>query len=56
MTPGCRTLKIEPHLGDLEWVEGTFPTPKGDVRIYHRKQNGKIVTKVKAPKGVKIID
>ena len=56
MTPGCRTLKIEPHLGDLEWVEGTFPTPKGDVRISHRKQNGKIVTKVKAPKGVKIID
>ena len=56
MTPGCRTLKIEPHLGDLEWVEGTFPTPKGDVHISHRKQNGKIVTKVKAPKGVKIID
>lgn len=56
IAPGCRTLKIEPHLGDLEWVEGTFPTPKGDVHISHRKQNGKIVTKVKAPKGVKIID
>lgn len=55
VAPGCRILRIQPHLGDLEWVEGTFPTPKGDVHITHRKQNGKVVTKVKAPKGVKII-
>lgn len=55
VAPACRILKIEPHLGDLEWVEGTFPTPKGDVYISHRKQHGKVVTKVKAPKGIKII-
>lgn len=55
MAPGCRVLKIEPHLADLEWAEGTFPTPQGDVFISHRKQNGRLKTQVKAPKGVKII-
>lgn len=55
MSPGCRILKIEPHLGDLHWVEGTFPTPLGDVYISHRKDNGKVVTQVKAPKGVKVL-
>jgi hypothetical protein len=52
--PGCKVLHIEPHLGDLEWVEGTFPTPYGVVYISHKKTpGGKIKTKVKAPKGVK---
>lgn len=56
MEAGCRTLKIEPHLGDLEWVEGTFPTPLGIVKVKHTKlSNGKIETKVDAPKGIKII-
>jgi hypothetical protein len=56
VSPGCKALKIEPHLGDLEWVEGTFPTPQGLVSISHRKgPDGKIKTEVKAPKGVKII-
>ncbi len=53
---GCKTLKIEPHLGDLEWVEGSFPTPFGVVKVKHIKsENGKIKTKVDAPKGIKII-
>ena len=56
MAPGCKALKIEPHLGDLEWVEGTFPTPQGIVSIRHRKgTDGKIKSEVNAPKGVKII-
>lgn len=53
--PGCATIKIEPHLGDLEWVEGTFPTPKGVVKIQHKKVNGKIQTNIDAPDGIKII-
>ncbi len=53
--PGCKTLKIEPHLGDLNWVEGTYPTPKGIVYIKHVKEkDGKIKSTVKAPKGIKI--
>jgi len=53
---GCRALKIEPHLGSLDWVEGSFPTPLGVVKVKHTKgANGKIETKVDAPKGIRII-
>lgn len=54
--PGCKVLRIEPHLGNLEWVEGTFPTPFGVVEVSHKKQaDGTIKSVVKAPKGVTII-
>ncbi len=56
MEPGCKVIRIEPHLGDLLWVEGTFPTPMGVVKIRHDKMDdGKIKSKIDAPKGVKII-
>lgn len=55
LEPGCRKISIEPHLGDLEWVKGTFPTPYGIVEIEHRKlANGKVKTTFKAPKEVKV--
>jgi alpha-L-rhamnosidase len=53
--PGCRTVRIEPHLGDLEWAEGTFPTPKGPIKIRHEKHNGKITSTIDAPAGVTVI-
>jgi hypothetical protein len=53
---GCKALKIEPHLGSLEWVEGTFPTPYGIVHISHKKSpDGAIQTTVKTPKKVKVV-
>ena len=53
---GCKKLKIEPHLGELEWAEGSFPTPLGVVKVTHKKlANGKIETKVDAPKGIIIM-
>ena len=53
--PGFRKVRIEPHLGNLEWVEGTFPTPYGVISVSHKKDpaTGKVVSKVKLPKGVK---
>jgi hypothetical protein len=53
--PGCKTVRITPHLGDLEWVEGTFPTPHGIIRISHKQRDGKTETRIDAPKGIKII-
>jgi len=56
LEPGCKKLQIVPHLCDLQWVEGSFPTPYGVVNIKHVKDvNGKVKTDVKAPKGVTII-
>lgn len=54
--PGCRVIRIDPHLGDLEWVEGSVPTPFGVVKIRHeRRADGTISSKIDAPKGVKIV-
>lgn len=53
---GCKVVKIEPHLGDLNWVEGSFPTPYGVINIRHEKQsNGKIISKISGPKEIKIV-
>jgi len=54
--PGCSKVRIAPNLGDLQWVEGTFPTPKGIISIRHEKApDGKIISNIKAPQGVEII-
>jgi hypothetical protein len=55
--PGCKTVRVVPFLGDLQWVEGTYPTPYGAIKISHKKlPNGKVDTKVEAPKGVRVIE
>lgn len=56
LEPGCKIVKIQPHLGDLTWAEGTYPTPKGLIHIRHEKQsNGSIISEIKAPEGIKIL-
>lgn len=54
--PGCRKLEIAPRLGDLQWVEGTFPTPYGDVFVSHRKkENGMTESVIESPKEVDVV-
>lgn len=56
LEPGSKKIKIEPHLANLEWVEGTFPTPLGTLYVKHVKGiDGKVKTTVKAPKGIAVI-
>ena len=51
--PGCKRVRIDPHLGDLQWVEGTYPTPQGVIKIRHEKQpDGRIKSEIKGPSGV----
>lgn len=53
---GCKKIKIQPQLGDLKWVEGTYPTPYGIVSVRHEAQSdGTIKTEVNAPEGIKIV-
>lgn len=53
--PGCKVVRIQPHLGDLSWVEGSFPTPFGDIKIRHEKRSdGTIQSKIDAPAGIEI--
>lgn len=54
--PGCRKLRIVPHLEDLEYAKGTYPTPYGVVKISHVKRpDGSVETKVSAPREVEIV-
>ena len=56
LEPGCSKIKISPDLGDLKWVEGTYPTPKGLVYISHEKQqDGRIKSSIKVPDGVEVV-
>jgi hypothetical protein len=49
-------VKIEPHLGHLKWVKGTYPTPWGVIEVSHvRQADGHVASQVKLPKGVKRI-
>ena len=50
---GMKKFRIEPHLGNLDWAEGSFPTPYGVLTVRHEKQaDGTVRTKVQTPKGV----
>ncbi|MBQ9431521.1 MAG: alpha-L-rhamnosidase [Kiritimatiellae bacterium] len=54
---GCKTVRVKPFLGDLEWAEGSFPLPTGEVvkvRV-DKTPDGQLKTDVKAPDWVKII-
>ena len=52
---GCRHLRIDPHLGDLDWVEGTYPTPFGPVQVRHeKKSDGSLRSTITKPAEVKI--
>ncbi|MBF6596965.1 MAG: alpha-L-rhamnosidase, partial [Fermentimonas sp.] len=56
LEPGSKAIRISPNLGDLEFAEGTFPTPYGVVTVRHKKQqDGSISSEVDAPDEVKII-
>lgn len=34
LSPGYATYQVEPVLGGLQWMEGTVPTPNGNIDIY----------------------
>ena len=54
--PGCKTVRIAPKLGDLRFVEGTYPTPYGNIHVIHKyNTKGEIVSKIEAPEGVTVV-
>lgn len=56
VAPGSKTVVVDPHLGDLDYAEGTYPTPYGVIHVNHRKgANGQVVSEITAPKEINII-
>lgn len=54
--PGGREYTVSPNLGDLNFVEGTYPTPYGVIAIRHVKNSdGSVKTEVNSPEEVKVI-
>lgn len=56
LEPGCKKVTVEPHLGDLDWAKGAYPTPYGPIRVSHRKcSDGHVESKVSVPESVLLV-
>ncbi len=48
--------KISPHLGNLTWVRGSYPTPYGIIEVdCKRAVDGALAVNIRAPKEIEII-
>ncbi|HZJ13686.1 MAG TPA: alpha-L-rhamnosidase C-terminal domain-containing protein [Chthoniobacteraceae bacterium] len=53
LDPGFARVRIAPQLGSLKWAEGTYPTPRGPIKVWHERQaDGSIKSEVQAPPSV----
>mgnify|MGYP002355947976 FL=1 len=56
LEPGFARVRIAPQLGNLQWAEGTYPTPQGLIRVRHeRRPEGTIASRIAAPDGVRVV-
>lgn len=54
--PGCKTVRIQPQLGNLTYARGTYPTPYGTISVSHSKNaDGSIHTDITAPDEITVI-
>ena len=52
---GGDAVTIEPHLGDLDYARGTFPTKHGLLTVRHeRLADGTVKSEVEAPEGLRV--
>ena len=55
LEPGFKRVRIAPQLGRLKWVEGTYPTPLGPIKVRHERQpDGSVKSDIQAPPGVEV--
>jgi len=51
---GFKAVRIEPHLGNLQWVEGSMPHPKGIIKVkFSMSKAGGIEGEIILPTGLK---
>ncbi|WP_157592504.1 alpha-L-rhamnosidase C-terminal domain-containing protein [Solirubrobacter soli] len=51
VTAGFRTWRVAPQPGDLQWAQGTVPTPQGPIVSRWARGNGSFTLTVDAPQG-----
>jgi hypothetical protein len=55
LEPGFKRVRIAPQLGKLQWVEGSYPTPLGLIRVRHeRRPDGTIQSNIDVPRGMEV--
>ena len=55
LEPGFQRVRIAPQLGNLQWVEGDYPTPLGAIHVRHERQpDSTVKSKITAPSGVEV--
>ncbi len=48
--------EVKPELSWLDWAKGTYPTPKGEIKVWAFKDaEGKTVVQIDAPAGIEIV-
>jgi len=51
-SPGFKTLRIQPQMGDLERIHGKMPHHQGEIEIWGKKMDQKIQFEVSVPQGL----
>ena len=55
--PGCRKVKITPHLCGMTYAHGTYPTPYGKITVTHYlRDDGSVKSDILLPEGVELDD
>lgn len=52
---GYGKIKVKPALGNLEFAEGTVPTPYGNIYVKHTAEGNSVKTDIKLPKGIELL-
>ena len=54
LAPG--KYEVKPDLAWLDWAKGSYPTPKGEIKVWAFKDTeGKTVVNIEAPAGIEIL-
>jgi alpha-L-rhamnosidase len=56
LEPGFKSVRIVPQLGRLKWAEGTYPTPRGLIKVRHERQaDGTVKSQIDVPAGMTVV-
>ena len=56
LEPGCKKIRVCPHLDGLDWAKGSYPTPFGVIKLEHKRlPDGSIRTAVQAPPEIELV-
>lgn len=52
LSNGFKSVKIAPHLGHLDFIQGVMPHPSGDIRVNLKKDKNKLKGDIELPTGI----